>query len=171
MLILYRLSEWLHERGANIGTGLVNWNISIGGCVAMGAHRTSLKSDAVVVGGVRALELIDGSGEIRHIEKDESNEEWLAASTSLGLLGIITRLKLAVYPETKVVAYQETLEEEEVLNGDVAGLISPWETANLWVRLLTPAPFLLLHARSRLTPSSGGRTRRSSTGATTKTSP
>lgn len=169
MLILYRLSEWLHERGANIGTGLVNWNISIGGCVAMGAHRTSLKSDAVVVGGVRALELIDGSGEIRHIEKDESNEEWLAASTSLGLLGIITRLKLAVYPETKVVAYQETLEEDEVLNGDVAGLISPWETANLWVRLL-PSSHLLL-ATGRLTPSSGGRTRRSSTGATTKTSP
>lgn len=133
ILKFYRLSEWLHEREANIGTGLVNWNISIAGCVAMGAHRTSLKSDAVVVGGVKALEIIDGSGKIRQIERDDSSDEWLAASTSLGLLGVIARLKLSVYPETKVIAYQETLEEEEVLNGDIAGLIAPWETANLWV--------------------------------------
>lgn len=74
----------------------------------MGAHRTSLKSDAVVVGGVRAMEIIDGSGEVRYIERDESSDEWLAAATSLGLLGIIARLKLAVYPETKVLAQQET---------------------------------------------------------------
>lgn len=26
-----------------------------------------------------------------------------------------------------------SLEEDEVLNGDVAKLIAPWETANLWV--------------------------------------
>ncbi|CAH0054651.1 unnamed protein product [Clonostachys solani] len=128
----FQLAEYLHERGANIGTGLVNWNISIGGCVAMGAHRTSLREDAVVVGGVQELDIIDGSGEIRHIVKDESNDEWLAASTSLGLLGIIARLKLSIYPETKIKAMQETLEEDEVLNGDIAGLISPWETANLW---------------------------------------
>lgn len=128
----FQLSQWLHDRGANIGTGLVNWNISIAGCVAMGAHRTSLREDAVVVGGVLAMDIIDGSGAIRHIKKDENSDEWLAASTSLGLLGIIARLELGVYPETKVKAMQETLDEDEVLNGDVAGLIAPWETANLW---------------------------------------
>ena len=101
-----RLSAWLHEHNANIGTGLVNWNISLGGCVAMGAHRTSLREAAVVVGGVQALDIIDGNGEIRHIEKDENNDEWLAASTSLGLLGIIARLRLSIYPETKVWAKQ-----------------------------------------------------------------
>lgn len=74
----------------------------------MGAHRTSLREDAVVVGGVQELDIIDGSGEIRHIVKDESNDEWLAASTSLGLLGIIVRLKLSVYPETKIKAMQKT---------------------------------------------------------------
>lgn len=73
----------------------------------MGAHRTSLRNDAVVVGGVLSMDIIDGNGEIRTIEKDEEDDEWLAASTSLGLLGIIARLKLAVYPETKVWAKQE----------------------------------------------------------------
>lgn len=73
----------------------------------MGAHRTSLREDAVVVGGVLEMDIIDGSGEIRTVVKDEDNDEWLAASTSLGLLGIIGRMKLAIYPETKVWARQE----------------------------------------------------------------
>lgn len=104
----FQLADYLHERGANIGTGLVNWNISVGGSVAMGAHRTSIREDAAVVGGVLAMDIVDGSGEVRHIEKDEKNDTWLAASTSLGLLGIIVRIKMKIYPETKVYAMQKT---------------------------------------------------------------
>lgn len=104
----FQLADYLHARGANIGTGLVNWNISLGGSVAMGAHRTSLREDAVVVGGVLSMDIIDGSGNIRTIERDESNDEWLAASTSLGLLGIIARLKMKIYPETVLYAMQKT---------------------------------------------------------------
>ena len=104
----FQLADYLHERSANIGTGLVNWNISLGGSVAMGAHRTSLREDAVVVGGVLSLDIIDGTGTIRTIERDDNNDEWLAASTSLGLLGIIARLKMKIYPETVLYAMQET---------------------------------------------------------------
>lgn len=104
----FELADYLHARGANIGTGLVNWNISLGGSVAMGAHRTSLREDAVVVGGVLSMDIIDGNGNIRTIERDESNDEWLAASTSLGLLGIIARLKMKIYPETVLYAMQNT---------------------------------------------------------------
>lgn len=104
----FQLAEYLHERGANMGTGLVNWNISLGGSVAMGAHRTSLREDAAVVGGVLAMDIIDGRGEIRHIERDESNDDWLAASTSLGLLGVIARMRMKIFPEVKVYAMQKT---------------------------------------------------------------
>lgn len=103
-----QLAEYLHQRGANMGTGLVNWNITLGGSIAMGAHRTSLREDAVVVGGVLSMDIIDGKGEIRHIERDDKNDDWLAASTSLGLLGIIARVKMQIFPETKVYAMQET---------------------------------------------------------------
>ncbi|PON22804.1 FAD/FMN-containing dehydrogenase [Trichoderma gamsii] len=128
----FQLAEYLHERGANIGTGLVNWNITLGGSIAMGAHRTSLREDAVVVGGVLALEIIDGNGDIRTVFRDESNEDWLAASTSLGLLGIIARIKMQIFPESKVYAMQTTLQENDVLNGDIYKLISPYLTANFW---------------------------------------
>jgi L-gulonolactone oxidase len=104
----FQLADYLHERGANMGTGLVNWNISIAGSVAMGAHRSSLRENSAVVGGVHAMDIIDATGTIRHIEKDEDDDEWLAASTSLGLLGVVSRLKLSIYPDTKVWAMQET---------------------------------------------------------------
>ncbi|KAL7933469.1 hypothetical protein V8C35DRAFT_304486 [Trichoderma chlorosporum] len=128
----FQLAEYLHERGANIGTGLVNWNITLGGSIAMGAHRTSLREDAVVVGGVLALDIIDGNGDVQHIERDDSSDDWLAASTSLGLLGIIARIKMQIFPETKVYAMQTTLDESDVLNGDIYKLISPYLTANFW---------------------------------------
>lgn len=102
----FQLADYLHDRGANIGTGLVNWNITLGGSVAMGAHRSSLGSYAVVVGGVLEMDIIDGSGTVRTIVKDENDDEWLAASTSLGLLGIIARLKMVIYPETVLWANQ-----------------------------------------------------------------
>jgi L-gulonolactone oxidase len=104
----FELADYLHERGANIGTGLVNWNISLAGSIAMGAHRTSLKDVSAVVGGVLSLDIIDGAGQIRHVERDENSDEWLAASTSLGLLGIIARAEMQIYPETKVYAMQKT---------------------------------------------------------------
>lgn len=89
----------------------------------MGAHRTSLREDAVVVGGVLALDIIDGNGDVQHIERDESNDDWLAASTSLGLLGIIARIKMQIFPETKVYAMQTTLVTSPILHNNRCSLV------------------------------------------------
>ncbi|KAI1055455.1 hypothetical protein LB506_011494 [Fusarium annulatum] len=126
-----QLADYLHQRGASAGYTLVNWNITLAGCVAMGAHRSSIREDSMVAAGVLALDIIDGNGELRHLERDDS-DEWLAASTSLGLLGVIVRMKFKIYPDFKVYADQKTLDEADVLNGDIYGMISPYATANLW---------------------------------------
>jgi FAD/FMN-containing dehydrogenase len=102
-----QFAEWLHDRGYNSGFTLVNWNITLAGCVAMGAHRSSLREDSMVAAGVLSLDIIDGEGNLRHLERDDS-DEWLAASTSLGLLGVIVRMKFKVYPDFKVYADQKT---------------------------------------------------------------
>ena len=104
----FQLADYLHERGANIGTGLVNWNITVAGSIAMCAHRTALREDAVVIGGALSLDILDGNGDIHTIEKDVNDDDWLAASCSLGLLGIIVRAKMKIYPETRVYAMQKT---------------------------------------------------------------
>jgi FAD/FMN-containing dehydrogenase len=104
----FQLAEYLHERGASVGYTLTNWNISFGGSVAMGAHRSSIREESMVAAGVLAMDIIDGRGEVRRVVRDEGDDEWLAASTSLGLLGIIARIKLQIYPDTKVYAKQAT---------------------------------------------------------------
>lgn len=104
----FQLADYLHERGASVGYTLTNWNISFGGSVAMGAHRSSIREDSMVAAGVLAMDIIDGRGEVRRVVRDEEDDEWLAASTSLGLLGIIARIQLQVYPDTKVYAKQAT---------------------------------------------------------------
>ncbi|KAF2180352.1 FAD/FMN-containing dehydrogenase [Zopfia rhizophila CBS 207.26] len=127
-----QLAEYLHERNASVGYTLVNWNITLAGSIAMGAHRSSLKEDSMVAAGALEIHIIDGSGNLRIIKRDENSDEWLAASTSLGLLGVIARIKFKVYPDFKVYAKQDTLSEDDVLNGDIYSLISPYATANFW---------------------------------------
>lgn len=128
----FQLADWLHARGACIGYTLVNWNITLAGAVAMGAHRSSLKEHANVAAGVLSMDIIDGTGTIRTVVRDESDDTWLAASTSLGLLGIIARMTMRVYPDFKLAADQRTLDEKAVLDGNIGAMIEPYETANLW---------------------------------------
>jgi len=104
----FQLAEYLHSRDASMGYTLVNWNMTIAGAVAMGAHRSSIREPSMVAAGVLEIEIIDGSGTIRKIIRDELSDDWLAASTSLGLLGPIARLKFKIYPDSKVYAQQKT---------------------------------------------------------------
>ncbi|KAI0019679.1 FAD-binding domain-containing protein [Xylariomycetidae sp. FL0641] len=127
-----QLAEYLHDNGASMGYTLVNWNITMAGAVAMGGHRSSIREESMVAAGVMSMDIINGEGELVHVERDDTSDEWLAASTSLGLLGVIARMRFTIYPDFKVYAKQETLEEDDVINGDIYGMIAPYATANFW---------------------------------------
>lgn len=103
----FQLADYLHARNASVGYALVNWNITLAGSIAMGAHRSSLRENSMVASGALELHIIDGNGNMRIIKRDESNDDWLAASTSLGLLGVIARIKFKIYPDFKVYAQQK----------------------------------------------------------------
>ncbi|KAJ7085138.1 hypothetical protein B0H15DRAFT_988641 [Mycena belliarum] len=100
--------------------------------MAMGAHRSSLREDSQVSASALAMDIINGKGELVHLEKSPNNDTWLAATTSLGLLGVIARIKISVLADYKVWANQTTLDEDDVLNGDIFAQISPYVTANYW---------------------------------------
>jgi L-gulonolactone oxidase len=124
----------------------------------MGAHRSSIREDSMVAAGVLSLDIINGNGDIVTIERNETNDDWLAASTSLGLLGVIARMKFKIYPDFKVYAKQDIYDEDDILDADIHGMIAPYATANFWVRIQE------LSARNEADLfSSGGRTSRSST--------
>ncbi|KAJ6626553.1 hypothetical protein B0H10DRAFT_1998774 [Mycena sp. CBHHK59/15] len=127
-----QVAEWLQARGAALGYTLVNWNITLGGAIAMGAHRSSLREDSQVSAAALAMDIINGKGELVHIEKNTGNDTWLSATTSLGLLGIIARVKISVLADYKVWANQTTLDEDDVFNSDIFATVSPYVTANYW---------------------------------------
>lgn len=78
--------------------------------------------------------LTQNLGDIVHLERDQS-DTWLAATTSLGLLGVIARVKLEILADFKVYANQQILDEDTVLSGDIYAAISPYVTANYWVSI------------------------------------
>jgi hypothetical protein len=70
-------------------------------------------------------------------------------------------MKFKIYPDFEVFADQKTLDETEVLNDDIYGMIAPFATANFWVSTQPRR-----HKRI-LSIDSGGLIRRNSTGVTT----
>jgi FAD/FMN-containing dehydrogenase len=104
----FELADDLHQHGASMRYTLVNWNMTIAGAVAMGAHRSSIREASMVAAGVLEIDIIDGTGTIQHIVHNQTDDDWLAASTSLGLLGPIARLKFRIYPDSKLYAQQTT---------------------------------------------------------------
>lgn len=103
-----QLAEYLHDNGASMGYTLVNWNITMAGAVAMGGHRSSLREESMVTAGVLSMDIVNGKGELVTLDRDPNNDDWLAASTSLGLLGVIARMTFKIYPDFKVYAMQKT---------------------------------------------------------------
>ena len=102
----FQLAEYLHTNKASMGYTLVNWNITLAGSIAMGAHRSSLREESMVAAGALELHIVDGSGNLRIVTRSDS-DEWLAASTSLGLLGVIVKVKFKIYPDFKLYAKQD----------------------------------------------------------------
>ena len=104
----FQLADYLHENGASIGYTLVNWNMTIAGAIAMGAHRSSLREESMVAAGALEIHIIDGTGTVQKVARNDTDDDWLAASTSLGLLGPIARIKIRIYDDFKVYAQQKT---------------------------------------------------------------
>ncbi len=75
-------------------------HISVGGAVATGTHGSGA-GNANLADAVRAVELVDGRGELRRFARDAA-EEFPGTVVSLGALGIVTTLELEVQPSYEV---------------------------------------------------------------------
>jgi FAD/FMN-containing dehydrogenase len=84
---------------------------TVGGAVATGSHGSSPKWDAVLASRVRWLELVDPAGNLRTFSKGTTPAaQWRALTVNAGLLGMVTRLRLAIEPQFRlrvVVSYHD----------------------------------------------------------------
>lgn len=101
-ITLFKLSEWLYERGYSL-KGLPNIgfrDVTIAGAMATGSHGSTPHLTGVVSNLVEAIEFIDGLGEKHYFERASTPEVYFKSLTAnLGLLGIVTSIKFAIEPK------------------------------------------------------------------------
>jgi FAD/FMN-containing dehydrogenase len=98
-ITVFALSEWLHEKGyALAGQPHMGFrDVTVGGSIATASHGSTVKHTGVISNIVEAIEFIDGNGNINYLERPTADQdEFKALSASLGLLGIVTKVKLRV---------------------------------------------------------------------------
>jgi len=112
-ITVFAISEWLHQRGYAL-EGLPHMgfrDVTIAGAIATGSHGSSPKHSGVISNIVEAIELVDGRGELRYLERSHSDAtEFKALTANLGLMGIVTKVKLRLQKQFNLdvkVSYHE----------------------------------------------------------------
>jgi len=106
------LGPLLHQKGMAVeNMGDIDKQ-SVAGAFSTSTHGTGINF-GILSTQVLAITLINGEGEIIRLEKEMHGDEFKAAQVSLGMLGIITRMKLRLLPSYKLnyVAKKSTFDE------------------------------------------------------------
>src|SRR5580658_4651019 len=139
------LAVWLNDRGYALHNLASLPHISVaGGCITAthgsGVHNANLSSE------VRALEIITASGETVEFSREKNSELFPGIVVSLGGLGVVTRVTLAVLPTYQIAQYVfenlpiQALEDHftEIMSaGYSVSLFTDWRNGNIgevWVK-------------------------------------
>lgn len=100
-VMTWDLAEWLHERNRSYGLATVGYReATIGGTIINGSHGSSATSNAFMPSLVRWVEIIDGEGNYHQFDKATTEPaKWKSVTASLGMFGLVTRMKIAVQPQ------------------------------------------------------------------------
>ncbi|MGC5224237.1 FAD-binding protein [Micromonospora sp. DT81.3] len=93
------LAAWLEHRGWALQNLASLPHISIGGAVMTATHGSGLANGSLSA-AVRALELVTGDGQILRI--DDTDPRLAGVVVSLGAVGVVTRLSLAIVPSYRL---------------------------------------------------------------------
>ncbi len=121
-ITVFALSEWLHERGyALAGQPHMGFrDVTIGGSIATASHGSTTKHTGVISNIVEAIEFIDGKGQKHYLDRKTANPlEFRALSASLGLLGIVTKVKLRIQKQFNLAVSVTYHHENEILKDGI----------------------------------------------------
>lgn len=118
-ITVFELSEWLDSRGYALD-GLPHMgfrDVTIGGAIATSSHGSTPIHTGVISNIVEEVEFVDGMGQIRTLTRD-SSDEFKAMTANLGLLGIITKVKLRIQKSFNLEVRVTYHHENKILNSD-----------------------------------------------------
>ena len=133
-ITVFELSEWLHEKGLALA-GLPHMgfrDVTVGGAIATGSHGSSTKHHGVISNIIAAIEFVDGEGEIQYLEEHTADpDEFKALSASLGLLGIVTKVKLKVQKQFNLAVKVSYHDEYKMFEQGVIGQVEDCDYGQL----------------------------------------
>lgn len=131
---MWEVSEWLHANGlALAGQPHMGFrDVSIGGAIATGSHGSTVKHSGVISNIVEAIEFVDGLGKVHYMERHSANpDEFKALSASLGLLGIVTKVKLGVQKQFNLAVKISYHREKEIFNNGLINTVKDCDYGQL----------------------------------------
>lgn len=139
------LCKYLDENGFALHNLASLPHISVAGACATATHGSGIKNGNLAT-QVVALEFVNGKGEIVNLSKEKDGEEFGMAVVNVGVLGIVTKMTLAIQPTFKMkqVVYQNLpmaeLEKnfEAIMSaGYSVSLFTDWTKKNIsevWIK-------------------------------------
>jgi alditol oxidase len=139
------LAPYLEKNGYALHNLASLPHISVGGACATATHGSGIKNGNLA-SAVNALEIVDAKGEIVELIKEHDGERFNAAVVSLGMLGPVVTITLAIEPtyEIKQDVYQnmpmDILEQHfvEIMSaGYSVSLFTDWQKKNInevWIK-------------------------------------
>jgi hypothetical protein len=118
---LHNLGEWLYARGKGLGFAHLGWrHPSVAGAIGTSTHGSSPSQSNVLAHRVVAMDLITADGQYRSYSAGTTGvtdpDLWKSLTTHLGLLGIITQVKLRVEPAFNLQVRVTFHDENELLD-------------------------------------------------------
>ncbi|HVU54267.1 MAG TPA: FAD-binding protein [Puia sp.] len=141
------LAPWLDEKGYALHNLASLPHISVAGSIATATHGSGMDNGNLAT-AVTALELVTGDGEIRTVDKKDMVR---AAAVNLGVLGVVTKVTLAIQPKYQIrqTVYEHLPMTELTTNfkgilsaGYSVSLFTDWRQDaidEVWVKSMAPA--------------------------------
>lgn len=118
---MHNLGEWLYARGKGLGYTHLGWrDPSIAGAIGTSTHGSSPSHENVLAQRVAAMDVITADGQFHTYSAGTTGvtdpDLWKSLTTHLGLLGIITQVKLRVQPAINLQVRVTFHDESELLD-------------------------------------------------------
>lgn len=96
-----KMAPWLDAQGFAVHNLASLPHISVVGACATGTHGSGVKNGCLTT-AVRAYEIVDAQGQVRHVSRDKDGDDFHAMAVGLGAFGVITRVTLDLVPSFQV---------------------------------------------------------------------
>jgi hypothetical protein len=113
---VFEVNEWLHLKNRSIGFAVPSYrSVTVGGVISNAVHGSSPFDNSILSSIVTSVKMVTADGQIKEFsEKTTSPELFKAIRVNLGLLGIITEIRLKIVPQFKLEVQTTYLDDEKL---------------------------------------------------------